>query len=116
MKRKYDKLVRDNIPNIIRAKGKKCITKVLTAHIEIDRYRKLKALEELDELKDAILRDENIEEELVDVIETVMYYKHGKCTDLEFSMLQFKMNRKDEQNGKFDKNIVLKEVSQNESV
>lgn len=63
---KYDKLVRDNIPEIIKAAGKKCIYKIVEGE-EYNSYLKRKLLEEVNEFLNASTIEEH-HEEMVDII------------------------------------------------
>ena len=113
MIKKYDKLVRDNIPNLIAESGKIFGVTSATGE-ELYNYRKKKVLEEIEELKEQVVNSEDTDkciEELVDVIETIWYYLYGyKFTQEDAKELFLKAFGKREINGAFDKNIILKEV------
>lgn len=117
MIKKYDKLVRDNIPDIIAKSGKIfCVTSATGE--ELYNYRKKKVLEEIEELKEQVANSEDTDkciEELVDVIETIWYYLYGyKFTQEDAKELFLKAFGKRGINGAFDKNIILKEVRDEE--
>jgi Uncharacterized conserved protein len=99
---KYNKLIRDNIPEIIKKDGK--TAKVHIADdVEYDKRLKEKLLEEADEY--AASGDP---EELADVLEVVYAIAINKGihkVQLE-SMVQKKRNEK----GSFEKRIVLEEI------
>ena len=99
---KYNKLIRDNIPEIIKKDGK--TAKVHIADdVEYDKRLKEKLLEEADEY--AASGDP---EELADVLEVVYAIAINKGihkVQLE-SMVQKKRNEK----GSFEKRIVLDEI------
>ena len=99
---KYDKLVRDNIPEIIKKDGKTARVHVAN-DMEYDRKLKEKLLEEANEY--AACGDP---EELADVLEVVYAIAINKGihkVQLE-SMVQNKRNEK----GSFEKRIVLDEI------
>ena len=87
--KKYDKLVRDKIPAIIKENGKKCKTKSLKPK-DIEKYYRAKVLEEMDELF-----EDPCPEEMADLMEDVIEVKHTK---------------RDERGG-FEKGVILREVS-----
>ncbi len=99
---KYNKLIRDNVPEIIKNEGK--TAKVHIADdVEYDKRLKEKLLEEADEY--AASGDP---EELADVLEVVYAIAINKGihkVQLE-SMVQKKRNEK----GSFEKRIVLEEI------
>jgi predicted house-cleaning noncanonical NTP pyrophosphatase (MazG superfamily) len=98
----YNKLVRDKIPNIIEADGKKCETRIA-------------AKEELIELLEAKLREEAAEfseaknlEELADLMEVVF----GMAKVLGYSeedLLKMRRRKKEERGG-FEEAIILLKV------
>lgn len=69
---KYDKLVRDKIPDIIRSRGETAIT-----HIASDEEYKKRLIEKLQEEVDEFKKDNN-EEELADIMEVI----YAICDDL----------------------------------
>jgi len=99
---KYNKLVRDKIPEIVKEKGQIPITHIAN---EGEYWKKLK--EKLREEVDEFLVDSN-EEELADiweVIESICEFKkfdNKKIVDIK--------NKKKEKRGSFKKRIILDEV------
>ena len=99
---KYNKLIRDNIPEIIKRDGKSAKIHIAD-DVEYDKRLKEKLLEEADEY--AASGDP---EELADVLEVVYAIAINKGihkVQLE-SMVQKKRNEK----GSFEKRIVLEEI------
>lgn len=99
---KYDKLIRDRIPEIIEADGKRAVTEVLD-DLAFKRYLDIK-LEE--ELKEYLVADSV--EELADLVEVVYALLDLKGVSKE----EFERLRKDKasKRGSFTKRLVLKEV------
>ena len=98
----YDKLVRDNIPQIIENSGNKCEVEIVSDEIALDYlYKKLQ--EEVDEL----LEDKNLEE-IADVVE-VLFAIGRKYGYSEEDILN-KRCEKREKSGGFEDNIVLKKT------
>jgi len=98
----YNKLVRDKIPEIIEADGKKCETRIA-------------AKEELIELLEAKLKEEAAEfnearnlEELADLMEVI--FGLAKALGYSEDELLKKRETKKEQRGGFKEGIVLKKV------
>lgn len=108
MERIYNKLVRDNIPNIIKSKGETPVTKIL----EDDTYKaelEKKLNEEYKEVLNATGEDRI--EELADMIEIIK-----ALAKLENKTLQDVIdcsNVKAEKRGAFDKKIFLEKVIEN---
>lgn len=100
--KKYDKLVRDRIPEVIKASGKECVTEVVDDKKKYELLEK-KLMEEVNEF----LEDKNLEE-LADVMEVLF----GLANSLGFSEedLLAKRNEKKNERGGFKDGIVLKEV------
>lgn len=98
----YDKLVRDRIPEIIEASGKKCEVEVVSDEVAL-KYLYMKLEEETRELLD----DKNLEE-IADVMEVLFAIagKYGYSEEDVFS----KRNEKKNQRGGFNNNLVLKNV------
>lgn len=98
---KYDKLVRDRIPEIIRSKG---VEPVIHSAGEEEYWQKLKEklTEEVDEFKEA----ENLEEmaDVLEVIEAIKQFKDFKTEELE----ELRGKKKEERGG-FEKRIILEE-------
>lgn len=111
MKQVYNKLVRDNIPEIIEAQGKKCTYRYLDKNS--DEYLNIladKLVEEACEFKAAVNGDGNHLEELVDVsdvLDEIIHTIHDKHSD------EFKKICVDKyvEKGLFEKGIILLEVS-----
>ena len=102
MNRKYNKLVRDRIPDIIEASGKSCVTEILS---DEDYLRMVDA--KLDEELAEYHKDQNIEE-LADLIEVIYAATIARGYTLE----QLEQVRVDKVNkrGAFAQKILLKEV------
>lgn len=100
--RKYDKLVRDRIPEIIRSGGEEYVVEF------VNNQRKGELLEaKLQEEVGEFLEDKNLEE-LADIMEVIF----GLAKHLGYSeeALMNKRNAKREERGGFDNGVVLKEV------
>ncbi len=99
---KYNKLVRDRIPEIIEKSGKKAIVEEL-GNQAYKKYLDEKLGEELQEY----LTNDSIDElaDLVEVIIAILKYKGIDINDFENIR-----KRKAEERGAFDKRILLKEV------
>ena len=99
---KYDKLVRDEIPNIITDSGKSCRTVHAQDH-EVERYLREKMVEELNEFM-----SDPCPEELGDIMEVV----EALASHFKIDMIQAKacQLRKGIDRGGFSKGIILKEV------
>ena len=104
MKKNYDKLVRDRIPEIIAATGADCVTEIVA---EEDYLRRLDA--KLEEELAEYLRDQTVEE-LADLLEVIRAVALARgVTPEELEALREKKAR---ERGGFSKRIVLKEVSE----
>lgn len=98
----YDKLVRDRIPEIIEASGKKCDIEVVSDEIALEYlYKKLN--EEVSEL----LEDKNLDE-IADCLEVL--FAIGKKYGYSEKDLVDRRNEKKNSRGGFEKNIVLKKT------
>ena len=97
---KYDKLVRDLIPNIISESGKTAEIEIVDNDVAFD-YLVKKLDEEVTEFKE----DKNLEE-LADVMEVLFGLAH-KLGYSEQDLLN-KRQEKKEARGGFEKNIILK--------
>lgn len=98
----YDKLVRDKIPDIIEASGKRCVTSVLSE----DEYLKkidAKLAEELEEY----YKDQSLEE-LADLVEVI--YAAAKARGYTPEELELCRQKKADKRGTFEKKILLKSV------
>ena len=98
----YHKLVRDKIPEIIEAAGKKCTVKVL----EEDEYLEMIDAKLDEELKE-YHADKNIEE-LADLLETI--YAAAKARGYSLEELEKVRKEKENKRGAFNKKLKLIEV------
>lgn len=100
--KRYSKLVRDHIPEIIAAAGNSCTTEILS---EQDYLKMLDA--KLDEELAEYHRDQNIEElaDLMEVIHAAAIARGYTLEDLERVRTEKAAKR-----GGFEKRILLKEV------
>ena len=99
---KYSKLVRDRIPEIIKASGKACVTEFLSD----DAYLRMidaKLDEELAEYH----KEQNVEE-LADLLEVI--YAAAKARGYTLEQLEAVRAEKTSKRGAFEKKILLKEV------
>mgnify|MGYP001587281688 FL=1 len=98
---KYNKLVRDKIPEIIRKKGEECKTRIAE---DKEYWQKLK--EKLQEEIEEFQKDESIEEiaDILEVLEAIAEYK--KFDREEIDRIKTK---KSEERGKFKDRIILDE-------
>ena len=103
MVKKYNKLVRDKIPEIIEASGKTCETEILD---EVEYLRMVDA--KLDEELAEYHQDQNIEElaDLLEVIRAAAVARGYTLEDLERVRAE-----KYEARGGFEKKILLKSVT-----
>lgn len=102
---KYNKLVRDRIPEIIEVSGKTCKTEILKDE-EYIRMIDAKLDEELAEYH----KDQNIEE-LADLIEVI--YAAAAARGYTIEQLEQVRAEKAEKRGGFQKKILLVEVTEN---
>ena len=98
---KYNKLVRDKIPEIIRQEGRTPVTHVAD---EVEYWQTLK--EKLNEEIAEFQKDENIEElaDVLEVIEAIMEFKKVDRTTVESVKA-----KKAEERGRFKDRIILEE-------
>ena len=104
--KRYHKLVRDRIPEIIEQSGKTCITSILSA----DEYLTMldeKLSEELAEYQ----QDKSMEE-LADLLEVMVAV--AKARGSSFEEVEAIRRKKAEKRGGFEKRILLTEVHENE--
>lgn len=101
---KYDKLVRDKIPEIIEASGKKCNIAILS---DAEYLTMLDA--KLDEELAEYHQDQNLEE-LADLLEVI--YAAAKARGYSVEELEKLRKKKASERGAFSKKILLKEVSE----
>lgn len=102
MSKKYNKLVRDRIPEIIESSGKSCVTEILS---DEDYLKMLEA--KLDEELAEYHADQNIEE-LADLIEVIRACAVARGYTIE--ELEQVRAEKVAKRGGFAKKILLKEV------
>ena len=106
MVKKYNKLVRDRIPEIIESTGNTCVTKILSDE-EYLRMVDAKLDEELAEYH----KDQNIEE-LTDLMEVI--YAAAIARGYTLEQLEQVRAEKAAKRGAFAKKILLKEVHERE--
>ena len=100
--KKYDKLIRDKIPDIIAADGKQCTVKVMEQQ-EYKQYLKAKLREETNEyLESAAV------EELADVLEVLKSI--AEVEGIEWSKVEEIRQKKADQRGRFQAKLKLLEV------
>ena len=98
----YNKLVRDKIPDIIKAEGRNVKTKVLN-----DKEYRNELNRKLQEEVKEYLEDNNIEE-LADIVEVI----YGILNSMDISIEEFEKVRKDkaEKRGAFIEKVFLEEA------
>lgn len=106
MEKKYDKLVRDNIPEICRANGQKAYTRVLNDE-EYWKYLLEKDIEELEEVKKAESL-EIIKKELADKLELIRAMAEFNGFSLDDIIAE--ADKKKQKNGGFQKRLLLEKV------
>ncbi len=104
MKKIYNKLVRDRIPEIIEASGNTCITEILS---DEDYLKMIDA--KLDEELSEYHNDRNVEE-LADMLEVI--YAAAVARGYSIEELEKVRAEKAEKRGGFAKKILLKEVEE----
>ena len=102
----YDKLVRDRIPEIIKASGKECVTHTLGESEYLDALKK-KLLEESEEVE-ATKNDTDLKEEMADVVEVLAALSVNIGTNLG-EIIKIASNKRSRRGG-FDKRIFLEKV------
>ena len=100
----YDKLVRDRIPEIIAASGKRCVTEVLSGE-EYLRYLDRKLDEELAEY-----HQDGSCEELADLMEVLLACAAAR--GMSRDELENVRAEKARERGAFEKRLLLKEVTE----
>ena len=105
MIKKYNKLVRDRIPEIIESSGRTCVTEILS---DEDYLKMLDA--KLDEELAEYHADQNIEE-LADLMEVI--YAAAIARGYTLEQLEQVRAAKAANRGGFEKKILLKEVWEN---
>lgn len=99
---KYNKLVRDKIPEIIKEKGKKPITSIAE-----DKEYSVRLKKKLEEELYEFFQGDN-PEELVDMLEVIYAIAKTKRIDKE-KLEELRMKKRNERGG-FEKKLVLYEV------
>ncbi len=109
MERVYNKLVRDNIPDIIKAKNEKPVVKTLS-----DKEFKIELERKLDEEYKEVLDSSGKErvEELADMLEVIKYLAKLEGASLE-DVIEY-AKEKSAKRGAFDNKIYLEKVIENE--
>lgn len=113
MRKVYNKLIRDNIPAIIKSSGKVCDVEVLDDKNYLEKLIE-KFSEEVAELREEVYQDnkDNIIEELADIQELIYavldYYGSDKIA------LDKVTSDKAQKRGGFSKRLLLKEVRDSE--
>lgn len=104
----YNKLVRDNIPEIIKKEGKKCKYHIANSEEHI-KLLKDKLQEEVNELLKAKTREEVLEEvaDVIEVIEEIAHQKNWTSNDVCIKRLNKYFKK-----GGFNKFIVLESVEE----
>lgn len=110
----YNKLVRDNIPALIIARGKNCECRILKDNEEFKNQLLNKLVEELNELLEALHTDnkKNIIEELVDLKEILETIRELNGISLE-EFLDASIKKREEK-GSFKNRIFLQLVTEGE--
>lgn len=98
----YDKLIRDNIPEIIKKSGKKCTIEILSNKRYIEMLDK-----KLDEELAEYHKDQNIEE-LADLLEVI--YAATEARGYTINQLEEIRLKKQVERGAFKEKLLLKEV------
>lgn len=105
---KYDKIIRDKVPEIIKANDGKCDTKVVNGYEAIG-YLIEKIHEEADELLEARNVEGKAIEELGDILECVCAIASKMSVPME--RIDFVRTNKAFNRGRFDNNIILLEAT-----
>lgn len=100
--KKFNKLVRDNVPSVIRDQGRKAVVKIATDGEFYERI-KLKLVEEAEEFKSHME-----EEDLADILEVI--HKICELNEIEFESLEKLRIKKRNRLGGFDKKVILWEA------
>ena len=112
MEKIYNKLVRDNIPDIIRDDNETPVTRILTdVEYEIELYRKL--VEECKEVFEAENDNETCKE-LADVLEVIRAIANVKGKSLE-DIIKLANDKRDKRGG-FSKKIYLEKSIKKEEI
>lgn len=106
--KKYDKLVRDRIPEIIEADGKTCVCRTLDDAAYLEKLDE-KLREELHEYLES-----KAPEELADLLEVLRAVAVARCGS--FEALEAVREEKAQARGGFDRRILLCEVREEETI
>lgn len=100
--KKYDKLVRDNIPDIIKSKGEECVARIAEQQEYAEKLRE-KLLEEVNEYLES-----GDKKELADILEVL----HAICETEEMTWEDLEQMREEKlsQRGGFSKKIILEQA------
>ena len=103
---KVNKLVRDNIPDIITNSGRECEYEILDLNTYLTNLKE-KLIEEAIEVQNSLNNSDLIEElaDVIEVIETII-----KSNNLNFEKIIEKKNSKAMEKGKFEKRIYLRSI------
>ena len=99
----YNKLVRDNIPSIIKKQGKKPVTEKIVNETEYLEYLGKKLIEESKEYSESKQLEELID--LMEIIYTIL-----NLEEITFSEFEKKRITKKKERGGFDKKTLLLKV------
>lgn len=106
MEKVYDKLVRDNIPDIIKKNGEEPVIRVLSDE-EYWKYLLKKDQEELEEVETAESLDER-KKELADKLELIKAM--AEFSGFSLDEIIEEADRKKQKNGGFEKRLLLEKV------
>ena len=110
MKKVYNKLVRDKIPEIIEKSGKKPNYRIITDNKELLKLLADKIIEEANEFKDAIDGNGDHLEELLDVICVLSEIQNLCITEENINEVLDKEYTKNNEKGTFKNHIFLESV------
>lgn len=99
---KYNKLVRDRIPEMIEKKGEKAVIRIADAE---EYFQKLK--EKLREEVEEFFESQN-EEEMADILEVISAICDFR--NIEMKQLERLRDKKAKEKGRFEKRIIMEEV------
>lgn len=103
MKKEYNKLIRDKIPEVIKKSGKEYEIKKLS-NDELETYVKTKVNEEIEELLTATERDDVVNEfaDVYEILEKLMEVKN-----IKFEEIKKAKDHKNNKRGSFKKDLCL---------
>lgn len=99
---RYNKLVRDKVPEVIKSKGGECTTRI-AGEKEYAEKLNWKLREEMDEFIEA--QNEGELADLLEVIDAIIDYKK-----LDRKKMRAYKNKKAKERGRFKKRIILEEA------